>query len=229
MTEAHTKQRYYLWDRPVRLIHWAIVLLTPTLWWTAENHMMNWHRTAGYAMLWLIVVRLLWGCFGSTPARFVNFVRGPAAVLSHLRYGSGPLHPGHSPLGGWSVLAMLGALIAQVTLGLFAIDVDGIESGPLSAHVDFDNGRMLAEWHGKVFYLLLALIAFHVAAILFYLTVKRTNLVSSMITGYRPGARPVDTVLRFAKPWILALIIILAALFTYWIMTNLTFDRAQWI
>ena len=77
--------------------------------------------------------------------------------------------PGHNPLGALSVLALLGLLLAQIVLGLFAVDVDGIESGPLSTYVSFDTGRVAAEWHEAVFDVLLWLIGLHVAAVLFYL------------------------------------------------------------
>src|ERR1041384_7437303 len=95
-----------VWDLPVRLFHWAIVLLVPALWWTAENERLDLHITLGTAMLALVLFRLLWGIFGSSTARFAGFVRGPFGVM---RYLSGRERGGigHNPLGGWSVLAML--------------------------------------------------------------------------------------------------------------------------
>jgi cytochrome b len=55
--------------------------------------------------------------------------------------------PGHNPLGALSVIALLLAMATQVALGLFAVDVDGIESGPLSHLVSFDTGRTCAKLH----------------------------------------------------------------------------------
>ena len=44
-----------------------------------------------------------------------------------------------------SVLLMLTLLAAQVILGMFAVDIDGMESGPFSYLVEFDTGRLAAE------------------------------------------------------------------------------------
>jgi len=74
-------------------------------------------------------------------------------------------------------------LLAQVVIGLFVTDVDGLESGPLSYLVSFDTSRLLAEIHEAVFNVLLALILLHVAAIAFYLIVRRKNLIAPMLTG----------------------------------------------
>src|SRR5690606_40419623 len=65
---------------------------------------------------------------------------GPRAIARYLRSGSTP-SVGHNPLGALSVVALLLLLLIQVTLGLFAVDVDGLESGPLSHYVSFEVGR----------------------------------------------------------------------------------------
>jgi hypothetical protein len=68
-------------------------------------------------------------------------------------------------------------------------------SGPLANHVSFELGRAAASLHGKAFNVLLALVAFHVAAVGFYLIVKRENLVGAMITGRKqlgPDAAPLE-------------------------------------
>jgi cytochrome b len=76
---------------------------------------------------------------------------------------------------------------AQVVTGLFAVDIDGLESGPLSDRVSFDEGRRFAEIHEISFSILQVLVAVHIAAILFYLYYKRNNLIVPMITGKRPA------------------------------------------
>jgi cytochrome b len=78
----------------------------------------------------------------------------------------------------------------QVVTGLFAVDVDGIESGPLSDRVSFDAGRWSAELHEAGFAILQVLVTLHILAILFYLLYKRQNLIGPMITGRRFGDGP---------------------------------------
>jgi hypothetical protein len=100
--------------------------------------------------------------------------------------------PGHNALGGWAVAIMILMLLAQAGLGLFAVDIDGIESGPFSYLVEFETGRRAAELHELTFNLLLGLIGLHLAAVAFYLVYRRTNLLGAMITGARqwPGEQP---------------------------------------
>jgi cytochrome b len=180
------------WDLPVRLFHWAVVVLIGFSWWSAEERRLDWHRYSGYAVLTLILFRLAWGIGGSATARFSSFVRGPSAVASYVARDmftrTRPVTIGHNPVGGWSVLAMLAAMLVQTTLGLVAVDVDGIESGPLSGWVSFETGRLASKLHGISFKILLGLVALHVAAIFFYLVHKRANLVGQMWFGQGKGA-----------------------------------------
>jgi cytochrome b len=159
-----------------------MALLIPFSWWTATHDQLERHRASGYALLGLLLFRLAWGFAGSAPSRFAGFVRGPATVLRFVR-GRLPAAPGHNPLGGWSVVAMLAALAGQIGLGLIAVDEDGLESGPLSYRVSFETGRWAAKLHHKLFWLIAALVALHLAAILFYALAKRRNLTAAMITG----------------------------------------------
>lgn len=175
-----------VWDLPTRLFHWGIVILIGFSWWSAETGRMDWHYRSGLAALIFLTFRLLWGLFGSRTARFAGFVRSPAAVVTYLRGTQDAAHaPGHSPLGGYSVIAMLGALCVQVGTGLFAVDVDGLESGPLSYLVSFDQGRAAAEVHEIAFTLLQALIVLHLLAIAYY-RLRGRRLIGPMLTGRDP-------------------------------------------
>ena len=174
--------RVAVWDVPVRIVHWLFVLLIPFSWWTAEQDMMAWHYRSGIALLGLLVFRIVWGLIGSSTARFASFVRGPRTVFDYLR-GRAEFVLGHNPLGALSVLALLAMTALQVGLGLFASDEDGLESGPLAHLVDGDTAEEIAELHEAAFNVLAALIAIHVAAILYYALVRRKNLVGPMVTG----------------------------------------------
>lgn len=171
-----------VWDLPTRLFHWLLVALFAFSWWSAENREMEWHLLSGTVLLGLLAFRLLWGLFGGSTARFGSFVKSPLGVARYLR-GRATALPGHNPLGGYSVVAMLALLVVQVATGLFATDVDGLDSGPLSFLVSFEQGRSAAGWHELAFNLSLVMIAIHVAAIAYYLVARRRNLVTPMITG----------------------------------------------
>lgn len=179
---APPPNRVRIWDGPTRIFHWAIVLLIPAMWWTAENEQISLHVTLGLVMVALIIFRLIWGVIGSRTARFGSFLKGPRGVMAYLRGGGTP-SVGHNPLGGWSVVAMLAVLVIQVGLGLFAEDNDGLVAGPLSSLVSAETAETLTERHEFMFNVLLALIGLHLAAVLYYAVIKRRNLVGPMITG----------------------------------------------
>ena len=176
-----------VWDLPVRLCHWAFVALCGFSWWSAAEGglTLQYHMWSGYALLTLVLFRLLWGCVGSEPARFRAFLRGPRRVLGCIGELLGPRPlaiAGHNPLGGWMVMLLLLALLAQAVSGLFAND-DLLNEGPLYRHV----GKDLSDWftgiHHLNFTVLLALVAVHVCAIAWHRFRKGEHLVASMVHG----------------------------------------------
>ena len=180
--------RILVWDGALRLFHWSTVLLVAAMWWTAENGIMDWHKRMGMILLGLISFRLVWGLLGPRTARFTSWQIGPAAILGYLKGLTGGAHKpsfGHNPVGTLSVIAMLLALCVQVGTGLFSVDVDGLESGPLASLVSFEAGRQAAEIHETAFNLLVILIGLHIAAIVTYLVFFKDNLVRPMVTGRR--------------------------------------------
>lgn len=171
-----------LWDLPTRLFHWLLVvavtgsLVTVSLGGT----WMLWHERFGIAIVGLISFRLVWGIFGSTYARFFQFIPGPSAIAAYLK---GEWHGvGHNPLGALSVLAMLGLLGFQAVTGLFATDAIAF-NGPLYRAVSSGWNDTITSWHKQSEWFIYGLIGLHIASVLFYTLVKKDNLVTPMITG----------------------------------------------
>jgi len=176
-----------VWDVPVRLFHWLLVALIILSFTTAQigGNAMRIHELSGFTILTLVLFRVVWGVFGSTYARFTEFVRGPAQALGYARAlarGQPSFHAGHNPLGGWMIVVMLLCLLIQAGTGLFAND-DIMTEGPLYPWVSKATSDLLSKIHGINFYVLLALIALHVAAALYYLWGKRENLILPMFSG----------------------------------------------
>ena len=216
-------QAVKLWDLPVRLVHWSFVVLLPVLWLSAESGNLNLHSTLGLVMLGLVVFRLLWGLFGSSTARFSGFLRGPGAIRAYLassRNGTSAPVVGHNPLGALSVIALLGLLALQVSLGLFAQDTDAVSSGPLNFLVSWDTGKAASEAHEVVFNLLVALVVVHLAAIAWYRLVRKDDLVRPMVTGRKTFAAAVAV--PVIAPWWRALLCAaLAAAIAVWVSWGL--------
>ncbi|MBO6520139.1 MAG: cytochrome b/b6 domain-containing protein [Rhodospirillales bacterium] len=174
----------YVWDLPTRLFHWSFLAAVATSLFTAEFGPMDIHLISGHVVLALLVFRIAWGFAGGRHARFASFIKGPAKVMGYARKTMSDgvsAHLGHNPMGGWSVVAMLAALVTQVASGLYAND-DILTEGPLAGTVSKSTSDLLTEVHeisGNVVY---ALIALHLAAV-FYYTFKGQGIIGTMITG----------------------------------------------
>lgn len=183
-----TKAPIKLWDTPIRVWHFAIIILLIGLWGSAKFNAFSIHRALGILMMSALCFRLYWGIVGGSSSRFSHFIKGPKTIFSYvkssrLKEKSNAMQAGHNPIGGWSVLAMLTALILQSISGLFSVDIDGLNSGPMARLVSFDVGRVIAKIHAISFHFVIGFIILHIAAIGFYLIVKKTNLITAMITG----------------------------------------------
>ena len=174
-----------VWDLPTRVFHWALVAAIVGSVTTVQLHWMAWHARFGYAILTLMLWRVLWGFLGSENARFAHFLKGPRAVLAHLGHlvsRRPDRETSHNPLGGWAVVVLLLLVGAQATTGLFAND-DILFSGPLASTVGKAMSDRITGWHYMIKDLLLVMIALHVAAAILYRLWPRHRLVEAMVTG----------------------------------------------
>lgn len=176
-----------VWDLPTRSFHWLLVLAVLGLIVTGKvgGNLIDWHGRIGVGLAGLIAFRLVWGVVGSTYARFGQFFPTPARISAYLRDGHRGV--GHNPLGALSVLALLGLLTVQLLTGLVAND-DIAFVGPLFDLVGRDLSNVATGWHKAVVNLLILLVVLHIAAIVFYVRVKKDNLVKPMLTGWKEVA-----------------------------------------
>ena len=208
-----------VWDLPIRLFHWVLTALIAFSWWSVKNHETEWHIWSGIAILTLLIFRLLWGLFGSSTARFANFVRGPAVVRDYLRDNASWRFAGHTPLGALSVIALLAAVAVQVGLGLIAVDEDGLNEGPLAQLVSLETAEAARDLHETFFNILLALIAVHVAAVALYRLLLGRKLTGAMFTG-RAALEPEIQPMRPAKWWVAVVCLLAALAVSRWVVAG---------
>jgi cytochrome b len=176
-----------VWDLPVRVTHWALVLAVAGCWAThyAGVEWFPWHRRLGYTVLVLVTFRIVWGFVGTRHARFAVFLRGPRTLLAYLRE-RGRATVGHNPFGALSVVALLALLLLQAATGLFAND-EIMNMGPFYGWIAPQLSNRITSLHRASSEWLLVLIGTHVAAVAFYVHVRGQPLVSAMITGRKPA------------------------------------------
>ncbi len=213
-----------VWDLPTRLFHWlfATAVIGAIVTVKVGGTWMDWHLPFGVTALVLLTFRVIWGFTGSRYARFSSFVKGPRTVWHYLRHPEERSPPGHSPLGGLSVVALLLVVAVQAGTGLFATD-DILTSGPLNQFVSSDTAALLTSIHKWNENVLFGLVGLHLVAIAIY-ALRGKQLVPPMITGNVPSETlPIDTVAARdtvgLKIWALALIMVLGWL--GWWLVNL--------
>jgi cytochrome b len=200
--QAEAPRAILVWDAPVRVFHWLMVATFAGAWLSAESeHWRMLHVTLGYTMAGLVAFRVVWGLVGTRHARFVNFVRGPAAVAGHLRAmlrGKPEHHAGHNPAGTIAILAMLVLAGVVVATGWAAFDDVG--------------GERLKELHEGASSLMLAVVGVHVAGVFVGSWLERQNLVRAMLTGRKTG-RPQDAI---RSAWRSVAVLMVAAVLGFW-------------
>ena len=212
-----------VWDFPTRAFHWLLAALAVFSFTTGKvgGPWMDWHLRSGYAILALLLFRIAWGFVGSDTARFASFVRGPRAFLAHARsIVAGRHRPslGHNPMGGWMIVLMLAALLAQASTGLFADD-EVATQGPLAVKVSNALVERMSALHSWNSWAVLVLLALHVATIGAYQWLLKDDLVRPRVPGWRAqetDAAPQALRARGAG-WAFTLVSAAAA-FVYWLV-----------
>lgn len=181
--------RIRVWDWPVRLFHWSMVLVVIAAIATAlvGGNWMAVHGWLGITLCGLIGFRLAWGVLGTRTARFSSFVRGPAAIRAYLAGHWQGI--GHNPLGALSVLALLGLFGFQAASGLFTDD-DIAFTGPLRRLVDRDMAEQITTIHGSLLWWMVGLVVLHVGAVFYYRITKKEKLLGAMVRGWKQSDQP---------------------------------------
>lgn len=196
------RRNILVWDAPVRVIHWLLVLCFAGAYLTAESESLRLvHVTLGYTMGGLVAFRLIWGLAGSRYARFSDFVRGPGAIMRYLRsiFSGHPEHyVGHNPAGALAIIALLGATVLLVLTGW--------------ANYNDVAGEWTEEVHEVIANAMLALIVLHVAAVLASSWLHHENLIGAMINGRKHGS-PQEGI---GRPWRGVAALVLAGVLGYW-------------
>ena len=179
-------QKIKVWDLPIRLFHWLLVLAIVFQFVTGDllDDAMQLHFYGGYTIIGLIIFRLLWGMLGTYYARFNQFIVSPVSAFKYLTKANNIVYLGHNPAGAYSVVLLLSLIFTQAISGLFISDeifTDGPYYGLLN-----EFWQSLANFiHHNFMNVIFAAIALHVGAIIFYKIKYKEGLTSAMITGFK--------------------------------------------
>ncbi|MDO6445225.1 cytochrome b/b6 domain-containing protein [Colwellia sp. 1_MG-2023] len=212
-----------IWDLPVRIFHWCFVGVLLALWYTSDqdNGLIEVHIKLGYTALGLTIFRILWGFVGTTHAKFINFIPRPKQIKSYiqqLRIGKVKNYIGHNPLGSLMVIFILFAVLVQATSGLFISD-DIFSAGPYNSVLTSELEKILKTVHSNGFNIIATLSAIHILAVLYYLIVKKQNLIKPMFTGKKSlNNDDAKHAIKHSKLFIALIVAIAVVCFVYWLV-----------
>jgi cytochrome b len=167
-----------VWDPFVRFFHWSLVASFVIAYATGDE-IDRVHIAAGYTIVGLLAIRIVWGFVGPRHARFSNFVRRPREVLAYLRDVAllrAPRYIGHNPAGGAMIVALLVALAGTCTTG-YMMTTDA-----------YWGSKLIEQVHEFLANLTVGLVVAHVLGVLIASFEHRENLVASMISGRKRAA-----------------------------------------
>lgn len=167
-------KRVKVWDLPLRLFHWTLVITIAVAFLSGEEDspISQWHMLAGWIAGILIVFRLVWGFVGGEHSRFADFIR-PSRIVDHisaLAKGRAAPSLGHNPLGAVAVVILLTLTGLTVWTGAF-------------------GGEAAEDFHELIAWTLLGMVGVHILAVATMSVLERENLIRAMIGGSKPAER----------------------------------------
>lgn len=185
----HNQHDVKVWDPLVRFFHWGVAGAFFVAFITEEDFL-TLHTWAGYSVLGLVLLRIVWGVVGTRYARFSSFVFTPRTISQFVQQTlrlRAKRYLGHNPAGGAMVVLLLVSLLATSVSGL-AIYAAEDNAGPLAAWLSGAGEfwvDVLEEVHEFFANFTLLLVVVHVAGVLFESLIHRENLVGAMFSGYK--------------------------------------------
>lgn len=176
-----------VWDPFVRVFHWTLVLSFSIAYITEEDFLVI-HSFAGYTVLALLVLRIVWGLIGTRHARFSDFIFSPQTIKAFIKdtlYLRAKRYLGHNPAGGAMILLMIISLLITTVTGLAIYGIEE-QAGPLASwYTQSDSlwGDVFEETHEFFANFTLLLVFIHVAGVIIESFIHKENLVQSMVDG----------------------------------------------
>lgn len=160
------------WLRLVRTLHW-ILAGSFALAFITGDEIMPVHEVAGYTVLSIVALRLLWGLIRTRHARLNEIAHAPRAAFDYLRdvvMGRAP-HPAgrRTPVGKLITMTLLAALTVTTVTGILADD-----TGFASAFEDI---------HEVAANLTLAFVVLHILGVVVRDPTPIKNLLRAMVAG----------------------------------------------
>jgi Ni/Fe-hydrogenase 1 B-type cytochrome subunit len=204
----------YVWELPVRMTHWVIVLSIAVLSFTgyylyypfiisraSDAYVMGTmrfiHEIAGFTMIAAFIVRLYWFFMGNRWAGWRQFVPTSRPQLdglfNQLRYylflkRDPSMRVGHNPLAGITYVAIYFLVLIEILTGLVLYNrvVGGSVLGFFVNWITWFAGyRTIRQVHFLIMFAFLAFVVHHVYSAVLIDIEERSGLLGSIFSGYK--------------------------------------------
>lgn len=178
-----------VWDPLVRVFHWSLVTAFAIAYIT-EDDFLSIHSWAGYLILGLLVIRIIWGFVGTRYARFSNFVYSRETIVQFVKdtmQFKAKRYIGHNPAGGAMVILLVISLLVTTLTGVALLGAEE-HAGPVASWFVASSdmwGDALEEVHEFFANFTLFLVFIHIAGVLVESFIHKENLVSAMLSGLK--------------------------------------------
>jgi len=185
----HNDTKIKVWDPVVRIFHWTLVT-TFFIDYFTEEELLTVHVWAGYILLIILGIRIIWGFMGTQHARFSDFVTSPSVAFQYLKdtvYLRAERYIGHNPIGGLMVIILLICVTLTGISGLMLYGADE-HAGPLAGWFGSNSDyweKILEEIHEVLANLSLFLVIIHIAGVVVESKIHNESLVRAMWDGYK--------------------------------------------
>ncbi len=177
MNTSNQKQSVLVWDFPVRVFHWLLVISFAGAWLTSESESQQMiHYAFGYSACALVLFRIVWGVVGTRYARFTQFIKGPTETIQHVKAlltGHKQSELGHNPAGALVMIALMLLILLIGLTGYWGVK-------------EF-LGNFMSEAHEVIASVTLWIVIIHIAAAIIMSFLQKENLIKSMVTGKKQG------------------------------------------
>jgi cytochrome b len=166
-----------VYDLPTRIFHWlfaALFLGAFIIGKTIDEDSATYpfHMLIGLTLGFLVLLRLIWGVFGSRHAQFKNWALKPLDLITYFKgivSGDKRKWAGHNPASSWAAIIMM-----LLGLGLVATGYLMTSSG---------DALKIKDWHELLANSFLVVVLMHVAGIAIHTFRHRELIGLSMLNG----------------------------------------------
>lgn len=177
----------YIWALPMRLFHWFMFLsLVCAYILGEEDELLNVHTAFGYAVVFFLLFRIVYGFTGPRYSMFKDFpVKISTIKLYFTSIKTGRQNfAGHNPASAIIMLAILVDILLVGVSGMLALATKGF--GPLKGFVQQGNSEVFKESHEIFVNLLIVLAIIHLAGLLLdFYNNRKAGTIKSIFTGYK--------------------------------------------